>query len=52
MSEFEVGLHRFIEDKYPELLEKLRTEKKLTDEIKELLDKAIGEFKAGFHAGS
>ena len=36
----------FIDGTKPEILEAIRTEKKLTDETTEALDKAMGEFKA------
>ena len=46
--EFESGLFEFISTKYPEIFEKIKTEKKITDEIEELLVKAITEFKETF----
>ena len=46
--EFEEGLFEFISTKYPEIFEKIRTEKKLSDEIDESLVKAITEFKETF----
>jgi F-type H+/Na+-transporting ATPase subunit alpha len=48
VGEFEKGLHRFIEDRSPKILEKLRTEGKLTDEVKGLLDGALAEWKQMF----
>ncbi len=50
VSKFESGLMEFVETKYPQLFEKIREDKKLTDEIKELLDQSINEFKNGFNA--
>ena len=46
--EFESGLFEHISTKYPELFEKIQTEKKLTDEIEESLVTAIKEFKETF----
>jgi F-type H+-transporting ATPase subunit alpha len=43
--DFEKGLFEFIDTQYPELFAKIRDEKKLTDEIEEMLQKAIVEFK-------
>ena len=47
VSKFESGLHSHIEATSPQLFQKLRDEKKLTDEIREMLDKAVKDFKAG-----
>ena len=46
--EFEDGLFEFIQTKYPEIFEKIRTDKKLSDELEESLTKAITEFKETF----
>ena len=43
VAEFEDALQRTVRDKYPVVLETLRNEKKLTDEAKEALEKAIAE---------
>jgi len=48
ISKFEQELYAFIEAKYPQIYELIRERKALDDEIKELLNKAIEEFKAGF----
>jgi F-type H+-transporting ATPase subunit alpha len=45
---FEDELYPFIETKYPQIFESIRTNKKLDDETEELLKKALEEFKAGF----
>ena len=45
---FEKELFEFVDTKYPELPEGIRTEKALTPEIEELLVKVIKEFKAEF----
>ena len=45
---FEKELFEFIDTKYPELPEKIRTEKALTPEIETLLVNVIKEFKAEF----
>lgn len=46
--EFESGLFEFISTKYPEIFEKIRAEKKLSDELEDALKKAITEFKETF----
>ncbi len=46
--EFESGLFEHISTKYPEIFEKIRTDKKITDEIEESLVSAIKEFKETF----
>jgi F-type H+-transporting ATPase subunit alpha len=48
VQKFERELYPFIETKYPQIFEKIREEKKLTDEIEELLKKALEEFKLQF----
>ena len=45
---FEKELFEFVDTRYPELPEKIRTEKALTPEIEELLVKVIKEFKTEF----
>ncbi len=50
IGKFEYELYAFIEAKYPQIFELIRERKALDDEIKELLNKAIEEFKAGFSA--
>ena len=46
--EFESGLFEYISTKYPEIFEKIREEKKLSDELEDALKKAITEFKETF----
>ncbi len=46
--EFESGLFEFVSTKYPEIFEKIREEKKLSDELEDALKKAITEFKETF----
>ena len=46
--EFEKGLFEFVDTKYPEIPESIRTNKVLNDEMEQLLVKAIEEFKAEF----
>ena len=46
--EFEDGLFEHINTKYPEIFEKIRTDKKLSDELEDSLSKAITEFKETF----
>ncbi len=48
IMEFEKELFEFIDTKYPELPEGIRTEKQLTEEIEALMVKAIEEFKKEF----
>ncbi len=48
VTKFEAELHPYVEAKYPDLLEKIRTEKKIDDETKEQLNKVLEEFKATF----
>ncbi|OQX74596.1 MAG: F0F1 ATP synthase subunit alpha [Campylobacteraceae bacterium 4484_4] len=48
VTKFEAELHPYVEAKYPDLLEKIRTEKKIDDDIKEQLNKVLEEFKATF----
>ena len=45
---FEKGLFEFIQTKYPEIPEAIRTEKVISDKTEEALVKAINEFKAEF----
>ena len=45
---FEKGLFEFIQTKYPEIPESIKTEKVITEETESLLIKAISEFKAEF----
>ena len=46
--EFESGLFEYISTKYPEIFDKIREEKKLSDELEDALKKAITEFKETF----
>jgi F-type H+-transporting ATPase subunit alpha len=48
IRKFEDELYPFIETKYPQIFENVRTKKKLDEETEELLKKALEEFKAGF----
>ena len=45
---FEKGLFDFIQTKYPEIPESIKTEKVITEETESLLIKAISEFKTEF----
>ena len=45
---FESELHPFMEAKYPNILEAIREEKKLSDKTIELLNSALDEFKSTF----
>ena len=46
--EFESGLFEYISTKYPDIFEKIREEKKLSDDLEDALKKAITEFKETF----
>ena len=46
--EFESGLFEYISTKYPDIFEKIREEKTLSDELEDALKKAITEFKETF----
>ena len=48
VTKFEEELFPFIEAKYPQILEQIRTKKVLDKDIEELLNSAISEFKATF----
>jgi F-type H+-transporting ATPase subunit alpha len=48
VGSFEAELYPFIEAKYPEILEQVRTKKVLDKEIEDLLTKALNEFKTTF----
>ena len=45
---FEKGLFEYIDTKYPEIPESIRTKKVMTEEVEETLKKAISEFKKEF----
>ncbi|WP_038814928.1 F0F1 ATP synthase subunit alpha [Campylobacter jejuni] len=46
IKEFEDGIYPFIEAKYPDIFEQIRSKKALDSELEEKLAKAINEFKA------
>ena len=46
--EFESGLFEYISTNYPDIFEKIREEKKLSDELEDAFKKAITEFKETF----
>ena len=48
IGKFEAELYPYIEAKYPEIFEQIRTKKVLDKEIEELLHKALKDFKATF----
>lgn len=48
ITKFENDLYPFIEARYPELLELIRTKRALDKDIEELLTKALNEFKTTF----
>ncbi len=49
---FEEGLYSFIENRYPDIFETIRTEKQLTDALVKSLGDAIGEYKKDFLSGT
>jgi len=49
VRKFEDELYPFIETKYPQIFENIRTKKKIDEETEELLKKALEEFKAQFN---
>ena len=50
VTTFEAELYPFVETKYPQIFELIREKKALDDELKELMNKAIEEFKVTFSA--
>jgi len=50
VTKFEAELYPFIEAKYPQIFEQIREKKALDDELKDMMNKAIEEFKATFSA--
>jgi F-type H+-transporting ATPase subunit alpha len=48
VQRFEQAWLRFVKEEHGEILEKIRSEKKLTDELRTHLDKAVEEFKERF----
>ena len=49
VRKFEEELYPFIETKYPQIFENIRTKQKIDEETEELLKKALEEFKAQFN---
>ena len=49
-SKYEEELYKFIENRYNQIFEKIREKQELTEEIEELLKKALNEFTAYFDA--
>ncbi len=48
VTRFESELYPYLEAKFPEVLEQIRTKKTLDKEIEDLLDKALNDFKSTF----
>jgi len=46
ISEFEAGLYPFIEAKYPEIFEQIRTKKALDKDLEDKISNALNEYKA------
>ncbi len=51
IQQFEKGLHAFIAEKYPDVINDIEKGKELTDSVAQRLDKASAEFKASFLKG-
>ncbi|WP_149724494.1 F0F1 ATP synthase subunit alpha [Campylobacter concisus] len=50
VTKFEAELYPYVEAKYPEIFEQIRTKKVLDKEVEEILHKALKDFKATFAA--
>ncbi len=50
VTKFEAELYPFIEANYPQIFENIRSSQKIDDETKDLMKKALDEFKASFVA--
>jgi F-type H+-transporting ATPase subunit alpha len=50
VQEFERGLLQFLHEKYPDLIEKVRTTKEWSEDVQETADKAMREFQEQFLA--
>ena len=48
VADFEKELFEFIDTKYPDIFENIRTKKKLDDDLEGAIKKAIEEFKKDF----
>ncbi len=48
VTKFEAELYPFIEANYPQIFENIRSSQKIDDDTKELMKKALDEFKASF----
>jgi F-type H+-transporting ATPase subunit alpha len=48
VRKYEAELYRFLDSRYPQLFEQLRAKRKFDDDLKELTDKALNEFKEVF----
>ena len=48
LADYEKGYYDFIESRYAKVFELLRTKKAIDDEVKPMLDKAIGEYGGQF----
>ena len=46
VKKYEKELYSFIESKHPEIFEKIRSEKQISDDMKENVNKALDELKA------
>ncbi|MDY6906063.1 MAG: F0F1 ATP synthase subunit alpha [Thermodesulfobacteriota bacterium] len=44
IAKYEAGLYPFIENKYPEVFTKMKEAQEITDEVKQMLEKALAEY--------
>jgi len=50
LKKYEMELYRFVENRYPDIYEDIRTKKELTDDLKGRIDAALKEFNETFTA--
>ncbi|MFP4477470.1 MAG: F0F1 ATP synthase subunit alpha, partial [Desulfatibacillaceae bacterium] len=48
LAKYEAGLYTFLETKYPKILEGIKSERKITDEVDEMMKKALTEYNDEF----
>ena len=48
LRRYELELHRFVENRHPELLETIRAKRELSDALKGAVNKVLDEFKGVF----
>ncbi len=50
LKKYETELHRFVENRYPEVFSDIRTKRELTDDVKEKMNSVLKEFNETFTA--